>query len=123
MNKRQTQTKRQTPMQKQFAADCEAKRKECFLGVARELTGRAKQRELSAKDKSLDWEKFNAYFEKAYADYDSEEMLEEILNNVYWLADEQAVIDLRFRYLRDAQEAANGKRHHDDDADEFALAK
>lgn len=114
---------KQTPMEKQFAGDYEAKRKDCFLAAARELTGRAKQRELTEKGKALDWDKFNAYFEKVYADYNSEEMLAEILDNVYWLADEQAVIDLRFRYLRDAQEAASGKRNskkHDDDDDDFA---
>lgn len=115
---------KQTTMEKQFAGDYEAKRKDCFLAAARELTGRAKQRELTEKGKALDWDKFNAYFEKVYADYNSEELLEEILDNVYWLASEQAVIDLRFRYLRDAQEAASGKRNnskkHNDDDDDFA---
>ncbi len=115
--------KQQNPVQKQFASDYEAKRKDCFLAAARELTGRAKQRELTDKGKALDWEKFNAHFEKVYADYSSEEILEEILDNVYWLASEQAVIDLRFRYLRDAQEAASSKRNikkRNDDDDDFA---
>lgn len=110
-----------TPMQKQFASNCEQKRFECFLYVAKELTGRAKQRELKAKKKSLDWDKFNKYFEKAYEGYSADEMLAEILDNVYWLADEQAVIDLRFRYLRDAQENANGHSQvEEENDDDFA---
>lgn len=117
----------QTPMQKQFAGSYEGKRKEMFIMVAKELTGRAKHRELKGKDSALNWEKFNKYCEEFYADYSADELLEEILNTVYWLANEQAVIDLYFRYLRDAQEAANGtkskKKPNEDNEDdeEFAL--
>ena len=42
-----------TPMQKQFAETLEEQRFEMFLHVARELTGRAKQRQLQ-KGKALD---------------------------------------------------------------------
>lgn len=115
-------SKRQlTPMEKQFAHSCDKKRFDCFVYVAKELTGRAKQRELKANKKSLDWDKFNQYFEKAYQGYSADEILAEILDNVYWLADEQAVIDLYFRYLRNAQENANGHSQEDeDDDDDFA---
>ena len=99
---------KQSPMQKQFAATCEDKRKSMFLYVARELTGRAMQRKLADKDKSLNWEKFNDYFNQYYDDYTADEMLAEILGNVYWLASEQAVIDLYFRYLDDIQRNSNG---------------
>jgi hypothetical protein len=103
-----TANTQQSPMQKQFAATCEDKRKSMFLYVARELTGRAMQRKLSDKEKSLNWEKFNEYFNQYYADYTADEMLAEILSNVYWLASEQAVIDLYFRYLDDIQRNNNG---------------
>ena len=49
-----------TPMQKQFAETLEEQRFEMFLHVARELTGRAKQRQLQ-KGKALDWEAFNTW--------------------------------------------------------------
>ncbi len=114
---------KQTPMQKQFAANYEQQRLEIFLHVARELTGRAKQRSLP-KGKALDWEKFNAYFEKAYSHYSADELLDEILSNVYWLASEQAVIDLHFRYLDDAIKAAKAKaKTNDDDEDEDDFVK
>ncbi len=111
-----------TPMPKQFAGNYEQKRLDCFLYTARELTGRAKQRELSAKGKTLDWEKFNAHFEKAYANYTADEMLAEILNNVWWLADEASVIDLYFRYISDAQKNANNgkQKQNEQDDDEFS---
>lgn len=75
--------------------------------VARELTGRAMNRKLTDKEKSLDWEKFNEYFNQFYSNHSADELLEEILSNVYWLASEQAVIDLYFRYLDDAQRNSN----------------
>jgi hypothetical protein len=108
---------RLTPVQKQFAANYEQQRFDTFLHVARELTGRAKQRSLP-KGKALDWDKFNAYFEKTYRDYSADELLDEILSNVYWLASEQAVIDLHFHYLDDAIKASKAKtktKSNDDD--------
>lgn len=107
-----------TPMQKQFASDCEPKRKSMFLYVARELTGRYRQRHLP-KGKQLDWEKFNKVFNKFYADYSADEMLEEILVNCYWLSSEQAVIDLYFRYLEDAVKNSKNSKANDDDNDDF----
>lgn len=105
-----------SPMQKQFSDNYEEKRKAMFLYVAKELTGRAKQRSLP-EGKSLDWEKYNDYFNSYYADYTADEILEEILSNCYWLATEQAVIDLYFHYLNDVTKAnGNGK---DNDEDEF----
>lgn len=65
------------PMQKQFAETVEEQRFEMFLHVARELTGRAKQRQLQ-KGKALDWEAFNTWFNKQYEGYSADEMLEEI---------------------------------------------
>lgn len=106
----------QTPMQKQFAETLEEQRFEMFLHVARELTGRAKQRQLP-KGKALDWEAFNTWFNKQYEGYSANELLEEILSNVYWLASEQAVIDLHFRYIESAVKAANKKKATDDDED------
>ncbi|MGK7872519.1 MAG: hypothetical protein AB4426_04175 [Xenococcaceae cyanobacterium] len=108
---------KQTPMQKQFAASYSQQRFDMFLNVARELTGRAKQRSLP-QGKTLDWNKFNAYFEKAYSNYSADELLEEILSNVYWLASEQAVIDLHFRYLDDAIKAAKAKDKAKDEDEE-----
>ncbi|MBE9228560.1 hypothetical protein IQ264_24400 [Phormidium sp. LEGE 05292] len=110
----------QSPMQKQFADNYEEQRKEMFLHVARELTGRAKQRQLP-KGKALDWEKFNEYFNNFYADHTADEMLDELLNNCYWLASEQAIIELHFRYVQDAVKASkrNAKDEDDDDNDDF----
>jgi hypothetical protein len=117
-----TRKSAQSPMQKQFSETYSEQRKEMFLHVARELTGRAKQRQLP-KGKALDWEKFNEYFNNFYADATADELLEEILDNVYWLASEQAVIDLHFRYISDAVKAANAKKGKADgediDSDDF----
>ncbi|NES95467.1 MAG: hypothetical protein F6K32_09575 [Desertifilum sp. SIO1I2] len=108
-----------TPMQKQFADSYEEQRQEMFLHVARELTGRAKQRQL-AKGKALDWEKFNEHFNHFYADYTADEILDEILNNCYWLASEQAVIDLHFRYIQDAVKASKRNvKEENDETDDF----
>src|SRR6476620_4885770 len=102
-----------TPMQKQFAETLEEQRFEMFLHVARELTGRAKQRQLQ-KGKALDWEAFNTWFNKQYEGYSADEMLEEILSKVYWLSSEQAVIDLHFRYIKSAVKASHKKKATDD---------
>ena len=102
-----------TPMQKQFAETLEEQRFEMFLHVARELTGRAKQRQLQ-KGKALDWEAFNTWFNKQYEGYSADDMLEEILSNVYWLSSEQAVIDLHFRYIESAVKASHKKKATDD---------
>jgi hypothetical protein len=72
-----TRKSAQSPMQKQFSETYSEQRKEMFLHVARELTGRAKQRQLP-KGKALDWEKFNEYFNNFYADATADEILEEI---------------------------------------------
>ncbi|NEO30429.1 MAG: hypothetical protein F6K36_08335 [Symploca sp. SIO3C6] len=113
----------QTPMQKQFASSYEQQRFDMFLNVARELTGRAKQRSLP-QGKALDWDKFNAYFEKVYSNYSADELLEEILSNAYWLSSEQAVIDLHFRYLDDAVKAAKAKgKTKDKDDDDLDFVK
>lgn len=117
-----TKVKAQTPMQKQFALSYDEQRKEVFLHVARELTGRAKQRQLP-KGKALDWDKFNEHFNNFYADCTADEMLEEILSNCYWLASEQAVIDLHFRYISDAVKAANKKKADDNDDDDLDFVK
>lgn len=109
-----------TPMQKQFAETVEEQRFEMFLHVARELMGRAKQRQLP-KGKALDWEAFNSWFNKQYESYSADEMLEEILSNVYWLSSEQAVIDLHFRYIESAVKASHKKKATDDneEVDDF----
>jgi len=111
-----------SPMQKHLGISREEKRKSMFLYVARELTGRSIHRDLKAKKKQLDWEKFNESFNSYYADYSADEILDEILSNVYWLANEQAVIDLYFRYLDDAQRNANGNGSKAEE-DELEFAK
>jgi hypothetical protein len=104
-----------TLMQKVFI-DCEEKRRAMFMYVARELTGRAKQRKYIAEDKSLDWNKFNDYFEESYQGYSADELRDEIIANVYWIVNEQQIIELYFRYLEDARKNSNksNSSKHDD---------
>ena len=107
-------TANQTPMQTQFASGYETKRKSCFLYVAKEVTGRAIQREAIAANKSFNWKKFTEYCDQYYANYTSDQLLVEILNNVYWLASEQAVIDLYFTYQKDAKKQTTNNKQTSD---------
>ncbi len=110
----QTATANLTPMQQQFSSTYETRRKARFLYVAKEVTGRAIQREAIAANKSFNWKKFTEYFDQYYANYTSDQLLAEILNNVDWLASEQAVIDLYFTYQKDAKKHANNNKQTSD---------
>jgi hypothetical protein len=102
----QTQTK--TLMNRIFS-DHEEKRQRMFLYVAKEVSGRSLARSYRESKKELDWQAFSDKFNKEYENYSSDELLEEILANVYWLKSEEQVIDLYFKYLNDAKKNSSSK--------------
>ena len=99
----------QTLMQKIFA-DAEDRRSKAFYYVAKEVTGRAISRAHKQKDKKFNWKSFGEAFDKEYSNYSADELLTEILENVYWLTSESEVLELYFRYMKDLEKNSSKQK-------------
>ena len=107
----------QTLMQKIFA-DAEDRRSKAFYYVAKEVTGRAISRVHKQKDKKFNWKSFGEAFDQEYSNYSADELLTEILDNVYWLTSESEVLELYFRYMKDLEKnSSKQKESKDEDLD------
>ena len=90
-----------------FDETYEARRQYAFLYTARELTGRELNRQAIKDGDNFDWEGFKEQFDEEYSEYSSDELLEIILDKVYWIPDERKVLELFFHYKEKAQAKAN----------------
>ena len=104
-----TRSKSQSLMQKIFA-DAEQRRHRAVYYVAKEVSGRALARAHREKDKKFNWKSFGEKFDEMYSNYSTNELLAEILENVYWLTNESEVMELYFRYNRDANQNNNKQK-------------
>ncbi len=104
-----TRSKSQSLMQKIFA-DADQRRHRAIYYVAKEVSGRALARAHREKDKKFNWKSFGEKFDEMYSNYSTNELLAEILENVYWLTSESEVMDLYFRYNRDANKNNNKQK-------------
>ena len=104
-----TRSKSQSLMQKIFA-DAEQRRHRAVYYVAKEVSGRALARAHREKDKKFNWKSFGEKFDEMYSNYSTNELLAEILENVYWLTNESEVMELYFRYNRDANKNNNKQK-------------
>ena len=104
-------------MQKIFTDAIERRRK-AFYYVAKEVTGRAISRVHKQKDKKFNWKSFGEAFDQEYSNYSADELLTEILDNVYWLTSESEVLELYFRYMKDIDKnSSKQKESKDEDLD------
>jgi hypothetical protein len=104
-------------MQKIFA-DADDRRYKAIYYVAKEVSGRALSRVHKEKSKKFNWDAFSEKFEQSYGKYSADELLAEILDNVYWLTSEAEVMELYFRYIKDIERAsAKQKESETDDLD------
>ena len=104
-----TRSKSQSLMPKIFA-DAEQRRHRAVYYVAKEVSGRALARAHREKDKKFNWKSFGEKFDEMYSNYSTNELLAEILENVYWLTNESEVMELYFRYNRDANKNNNKQK-------------
>ena len=109
----------QSLMQKIFA-DAEERRHKAIYYVAKEVSGRALSRVHKEKGKKFNWESFGKKFEQSYGKYSADELLAEILENVYWLTSESEVIELYFRYMRDLDKAGSKQKESETDDLDFS---
>ena len=109
----------QTLMQKIFTDAIERRRK-AFYYVAKEVTGRAISRVHKQKDKKFHWKSFGEAFDQEYSNYSADELLTEILDNVYWLTSESEVLELYFRYMKDFEKNGSKQKESEDNNLDFS---
>lgn len=100
----------QSLMQKIFA-DADERRHRAIYYVAKEVSGRALSRVYKDKGKK---------FEQSYGKYSADELLAEILENVYWLTSEAEVMEFYFRYMRDVDKATSKQKESESDDLDFS---
>ena len=106
----------QSLMQKIFA-DADERRHKAIYYVAKEVSGRALSRVHKDKGKKFNWDAFGKKFEQSYGKYSADELLNEILENVYWLTSEAEVMELYFRYMRDIDKATSKQKESSESDD------
>ncbi|MGK7952328.1 MAG: hypothetical protein AB4368_26970 [Xenococcaceae cyanobacterium] len=109
----------QSLMQKIFA-DAEERRYKAIYYVAKEVSGRALSRVHKEKGKKFNWDAFSKKFEQSHGKYSTDELLTEILENVYWLTSEAEVMELYFRYMRDIDKASGKQKESENDDLDFS---
>ncbi len=127
----------QSLMQKIFA-DADERRHRAIYYVAKEVSGRALSRvhkdkgaecarrqalEFNSREpagKKFNWDAFGKKFEQSYGKYSADELLTEILENVYWLTSEAEVMELYFRYMRDIDKASSKQKESEQDDLDFS---
>lgn len=116
-NRRKKATRKQTALGKLFSANYEEIRRRMYLYVAQEIAARYSARQLAKSGKGLNYKSLKRKVAKSYEEMNSQQILEDILHNVYWLASEQAVIDLYYRYQDDAAKANERKEEEEEEND------
>lgn len=109
----------QSLMQKIFA-DADERRHRAIYYVAKEVSGRALSRIHKEKGKKFNWDAFGKKFEQSYGKHSADELLAEILENVYWLTSEAEVMELYFRYMRDIDKASSKQKESESDDLDFS---
>jgi hypothetical protein len=109
----------QSLMQKIFA-DADERRYKALYYVAKEVSGRALSRFHKEKGKKFNWDAFSKRFEQSYGKYSADELLAEILENVYWLTSEAEVMELYFRYMRDIDKASGRQKESESNDLDFS---
>ena len=111
-NAKSNKTQKLTLAQQVFAEKYEERRHYAIFYTLKELIGRELNRTMRKEEQSLDWEAFREEFDEEYSEYSSDELLQEIFDNIYWISTEEQVMNLFFHYRETAQQRAEQSKNN-----------